>query len=242
MPTDFARNEAHYLLDQIKQHADPQYQASINATAPTKLKVYGVRVPDLREIARAWYREHKQATREEVLTLAEILWNNASHEERQLVTHLFEHYKNWMPTLNKSHFEHWRRGLDNWVITDSLGWLLGLWVLADPDNRLGYLEELIANKDVWSRRLSLVATVHINRGETGFTAPDLTLQLIDQVKEERHPMMTKAVSWTLRELTRHHRHQVAVYLEENQEVLAKHVVREVNNKLQTGLKSGKAKS
>ncbi|MBN1995026.1 MAG: DNA alkylation repair protein [Anaerolineae bacterium] len=242
MPIDFAKNEAHYLLDQIKQHADPQYQMSINATAPTKLKVYGVRVPNLREIARAWYREHKQATCEEMLTLAESLWNNASHEERQLVTYLFEHYKNWLPTLNKSPFEHWRRGLDNWVITDSLGWLLGLWVLAEPENRLSYLEKLITDKDVWSRRLSLVATIRINRGETGFTAPDLTLQLLDQVKEERHPMMVKAVSWVLRELTRHHRDRVKIYLAENKEVLAGQVVREVNNKLQVGLKSGKAKS
>jgi len=31
---------------------------------------------------------------------------------------------------------------------------------------------------------------------------------------------------------------VAAYLEENQDVLAAHVVREVNNKLRTGLKSG----
>jgi 3-methyladenine DNA glycosylase AlkD len=115
---------------------------------------------------------------------------------------------------------------------------LGLWVLADPDNRLGYLEELIADEDVWSRRLPLVATTRINRGDMGFTAPGLTLRLVDRVKDERHPMITKAVSWVLREMTKKHREQVAVYLEENGDVLASHVVREVNNKLRTGLKSG----
>ena len=143
MPKNFAETEARFLLDQIKQHPDPQYQTSINTTAPTKLKVYGVRVPDLRKITRAWYREHKQISREDLLALVEILWNNASHEERQLVTYLFEYYKKIMPTLTRSNFEYWRQGLDNWVITDNLGWLLGLWILADPDNRLDYLEELI---------------------------------------------------------------------------------------------------
>ena len=55
-------------------------------------------------------------------------------------------------------------------------------------------------------------------------------------------MITKAVSWALREMTKTHPDQVAAYLEENQEVLAAHVVREVNNKLRTGLKSGKTNS
>jgi 3-methyladenine DNA glycosylase AlkD len=242
MSTDFAEDKAPYLLDQIKQNANPQNQTSVHKTAPTQLKVYGVRVPNLRKITRAWYREHQQISREELLTLVEILWNDESHEARQVVTYLFEHYKTIAPTLTRSHFEYWRQGLDNWVITDNLGWLLGMWVLADPDSRLDYLEMLITDEDVWSRRLPLVAIVRINRGDTGFTAPELTLQLVNQVKEERHPMMTKAISWVLREMSKKYREQVSAYLTENKEVLASHVVREVKNKLQTGLKSGKAKS
>jgi 3-methyladenine DNA glycosylase AlkD len=54
-------------------------------------------------------------------------------------------------------------------------------------------------------------------------------------------MITKAISWTLRELAKKHADQVAAYLEENRQVLAGHVVREVSNKLRTGLKGGKAR-
>jgi len=43
-------------------------------------------------------------------------------------------------------------------------------------------------------------------------------------------------------MTRSHPDRVVVYLEENREVLAAHIVREVNNKLRTGLKRGKANS
>jgi hypothetical protein len=107
------------------------------------------------------------------------------------------------------------------------------------EGRLGHLEELIADEDVWSRRLALVATVPINRGRTGLTIPDLTLALIDRVVEERHPMITKAVSWALREMVKTHPDQVAAYLEDNRDVLAAHVVGEVGNKLRTGLKRGK---
>jgi 3-methyladenine DNA glycosylase AlkD len=127
-------------------------------------------------------------------------------------------------------------------MTDGLGWVLAFWMLGDPDTRLGYLEELISDEDVWSRRLALVATTSINRGHTGYTIPDLTLDLVDRAKDERHPMITKAVSWALREMTKSHPDRVVAYLEANRGVLAVHVVREINNKLRTGLKSGKAGS
>jgi 3-methyladenine DNA glycosylase AlkD len=52
-------------------------------------------------------------------------------------------------------------------------------------------------------------------------------------------MITKAVSWMLRDLSKKHPDRVAAYLEGNRDLLAGHVVREVDNKLKTGLKSGK---
>ncbi len=234
--------ERQHLLKQIRQHADPEYQVTVRRTVPTGLRVYGLRVPQLRAIVCTWGRDHKQVACDDLVALVDSLWNGASREERMLFTYLFEHYKPLIPDLTRAHFERWRRGLDNWEVTDGLGWVLAFWLLGDPDTRLDYLGELIADEDVWSRRLALVATTPINRGHTGFTIPDLTLELVDRVKEERHPMITKAVSWALREITKSHPDRVTVYLEENRELLATHVVREVSNKLRTGLKSGKTKS
>ena len=237
--TSFNETEARLLLDRVREQADPEYRAGHDQTAPTTLEVYGVRVPELRKIAGAWYRAHKHIARQDLVALVETLWGGGSREERVLATILLEHYKRWVPDLSKSHFDRWRRTLDSWEITDGLGWTLAEWVAGDPDARLDYLRDLIADEDVWSRRLALVTTARINRGKMGFTVPDLTLELLDRVKEERHPMITKAVSWALRELTKTHRERVSAYLEENRDVLARHVVREVDNKLRTGLKSGK---
>jgi 3-methyladenine DNA glycosylase AlkD len=236
------QTERQHLLEQIRQHADPEHQATVSRVVPTGLKVYGLRVSQLRDIARAWGRDHKQVACDDLVALVEALWSGDSREERMLATYLFEHYKHCAPSLTKAHFECWRRDLDNWEMTDGLGWLLAIWLLGDPDTRLDYLGELIADEDVWSRRLALVATTPINRGHTDFTIPDLTLGLVDRVKEERHPMITKAVSWALREMTKSHQDRVAAYLEENREALAAHVVHEVNNKLHTGLKSRKTNS
>ena len=231
--------ERQHLRDQIGQHVDPQYQDGMSIAVPTGLKVYGVRVPRLREIARAWQRAHKEITHEHLMVLVEVLWDEESREERLLAIYLLERYKRWIQHLTWAHFERWRRDLDNWEVTDGLAlWVLAPWLLADSEGRLDHLVELIADEEVWSRRLALVATTLINRGHTGFTIPGLTLQLIDRVKEESHPMITKAVSWALRGMSKTHPDQVAGYLEDNQDILATHIVREVDNKLRTGLKSG----
>jgi 3-methyladenine DNA glycosylase AlkD len=239
MTPNWAEREAAYLLEQIKEHVDPARQGSADRTAPTGLKVYGVRVPELRKIAKAWYRAHKDVARDDLFALTEALWKGGSREERGIAFHLLEHFDRWVPDLPKAHLDRWRRDLDSWVETDGLGWLLAVWLAGAPEARLDYLWELIDDEDVWSRRLALVPLARINRGKLGFTALDLTLQLIDRAKEERHPMITKAVSWVLRETTKTHRDAVAAYVEENRGVLAGHVVREVENKLCTGLKSGR---
>ncbi len=54
-------------------------------------------------------------------------------------------------------------------------------------------------------------------------------------------MITKIVSWALREMIKHHREHGIAHLEETRDARAGHVLREVSNKLHTGLKSGKGK-
>jgi 3-methyladenine DNA glycosylase AlkD len=52
-------------------------------------------------------------------------------------------------------------------------------------------------------------------------------------------MVVKAMSWALRELVPHDPQAVSAFLAENNQVLAARVKREVNNKMQTGLKNPK---
>ncbi len=207
---------------------------------PTGLKIYGLRTPALREVASSWQRAHKEVAREDLFALVEAMWAGESREERMVALELLKHYPHSIPDLTWAHFERWRQDLDNWELTDVLGLaVLGPWLLGDLDARLEHLWELIADEDVWSRRLALVSTVGLNRARQDISFPTLTLELIDEVNEERHPMITKAISWTLRVLLKKHPEEVATYVEHNQDILAPHVVREVSSKLITGRKSGR---
>jgi 3-methyladenine DNA glycosylase AlkD len=232
--------EKQYLINQIRQNADSGYQKALSRGIPTSLKVYGLRVVDIRKITRTWQRAHQAVSPEDLLSLVEAMWDGESREERMVALELLQQYPRWIPDLTWARFECWRRDLDNWELTDVLGVaVLGPWVLGDPDTRAEHLWDLVADEDVWSRRLALVSTIGLNRARKNVSFPALTLELIDQVKEERHPMISKAVSWMLRDMIKEHPDQVVGYLDENRDVLAAQVVREVSNKLKTGLKSGK---
>jgi len=156
-----------HLLQQIRQHAEREYQAGSMMVMRTQLKVCGVRTPHLRQITCNWQRAHKQVTHEDLLALVEMLWDGESQEERALGMELLVRYRRRIPDLTWDHFDRWRRKVDNWGLTHGLGIsILVPWLLADPHARLSRSWDLIAEEDAWSRRVAPVATVPINRGHT----------------------------------------------------------------------------
>ena len=233
------QTETQRLLGQIKAQADPPYQGVIQRSIPSPLQVYGLRVWQIRQIVRAWRREHRDVSIDDLLPLVEALWAGESREERLIALELPQHYPFALSQLIWEHFDRWRRDLDNWELTDVLGvGVLGPWVAASIERREQHLWHLVQDQDIWSRRLGLVSIVGLNRARAGVDLTSLALWLIDRVKEEPDRTMTRAISWVLRELGKDHPGEVAAYLEENGDLLPNHVLREVTNKLTTGRKDG----
>ena len=228
------------LLQEIEALADPQYEAVVQRSIPSSVQVHGLRVFEIRGIVRCWRSQHKDVDLDDLLAFVEALWAGPSREERLVALELLQHYPDSIPQLTWEHFDRWRRDLDSWELTDVLGLgVLGVWVAADQEGRARHLWDLIADEDVWSRRLGLVGGIGLNRALQTVESATLVLEMVDQVKEDRHPMITRAVSWTLRALGTRHPAEVLSYLEANEDILARHVVREVTNKLTTGRKDGK---
>ena len=92
------------------------------------------------------------------------------------------------------------------------------------------------SNDRWWRRASLVSTTRLNiRGTTGHTRR--TLAVCRMLIEDHDDMVVKAMSWALRALSKLDPKSVAAFIERNHGRLAPRVVREVGNKLRTGLKN-----
>lgn len=69
-----------------------------------------------------------------------------------------------------------------------------------------------------------------------------TLAVCELLLHDRDDMVTKALSWALRELIVHDRTAVEAFLAAHDDRLAAHVKREVRSKLSTGLKNARPSS
>lgn len=202
--------------------------------------VAGQRTAERRRVIRKWLRDHRTWPFATIVRLAELFWLGDPRDEA-IPIELLGLSRRHIASLSSSFFERWRKPLCTWHDTDGLGiYVFGPWLAADAA-RVRTLQKLIQARDRCSRRLALVGTVTLNRqGQTAI--PQLTLKLVDAVAHERDPLITKAVSWALRELTKTHADVVKQYVEKNADRLPAIAVREVRMKLRTGLKNPKRRA
>lgn len=132
-------------------------------------------------------------------------------------------------------------GLSDWGGVDSF-----CCYLAGPAWREGRIPDRLIHAwarspDRWWRRAALVATVPLNlksRGGTGDARR--TLAVCERLAADRDDMVVKAMSWALRALAVRDPAAVAQFVKRHDGELAARVMREVRNKLTTGLKNPKA--
>ena len=164
-------------------------------------------------------------------------------EYRFVAYELIAYHKAALHRLGEKELELLGQGISSWGEVDTFACYL-----AGPAWREYQVpDELIHNwarsDDRWWRRAAVVCTVALNnkaRGGRGDTTR--TLDVCRLLVGDRDDMVVKAMSWSLRELSRRDPDAVRDFLQEYKGVLAPRVVREVNTKLTTGLKNPRRKS
>jgi 3-methyladenine DNA glycosylase AlkD len=134
------------------------------------------------------------------------------------------------------------KGMDSWDDVDAFASLVSgpAWResrVSDAD-----IAGWASSKDLWWRRAAVVSTVPLNNKARGGSGdPARTLAICGMVLDEREPMIVKAVSWALRELSKRDSAAVENFIAEYDDCVAPLVRREVNAKLSTGLKNPRAR-
>jgi 3-methyladenine DNA glycosylase AlkD len=130
------------------------------------------------------------------------------------------------------------QGINNWAAVDTFAIYL-----AGPAWRQGQISDArvkswARSNDRWWRRAALVATVPLNNKTRGGKGdPGRTLAICRMLVADKDDMVVKALSWALRELAKREPSAVEVFLAEYEETVMPRVLREVRNKLKTGLKN-----
>jgi 3-methyladenine DNA glycosylase AlkD len=199
---------------------------------------YAIANPELRMIAKEWTKEHKLLPQKEFIAVLDSLFEGASYNEKLIGGFLVHYARGSHKEIGPQHFESWLDHLEGWAEIDTLCTgdfskteIAGNWNKWKP-----FLKKLARSKDIGKRRASLAIFCSVFSRVTDADVADTALGNIDLVKHEKEILITKAISWVLRSMIRHHRKTVAEYLEENANTLPAIAVRETRMKLSTGKK------
>ncbi|HEX8087432.1 MAG TPA: DNA alkylation repair protein [Blastocatellia bacterium] len=198
----------------------------------------GLSTQEVRGVRRSITKELASAPPDLIIELALRLVDNPSFVFRFIAYEVILHHRAALGSLGASEVEMLGRGINSWGDVDTFACYV-----AGPAWREGQIPDDVIRRwarseDRWWRRAALVSTVPLNnkaRGGTGNT--ERTLEVCQMLIDDRDDMVVKALSWALRELVKLDPDSVESFLSEHEEKLAKRVLREVRNKLSTGLKN-----
>lgn len=194
---------------------------------PTRLRVFGTTVPELRRIAR-------KVETDDVVGLAKALVASGGFESRGVAYVLLGRKR---PVLDAKTVEQLGKGNDNWGCVDGFATLV-----AGPAWRRGDISDATIrkwarSKDRWWRRTALVSTVALNlKSRGGLGDAPRTLMICEMLVADHDDMVVKAMSWALRQLSGWEPGAVRRFLDEHRDELHPRVLREVRRKLATGRK------
>jgi 3-methyladenine DNA glycosylase AlkD len=187
----------------LRAVAEPERAAFLQGYFRTTERFLGARVPAIRKLARE-YRSLSLAD-----TLA--LLRSATHEERLLALLILgDAYDRADAMAREKIFRLYlanTRYINNWDLVDSSAAAIVGAHLTAGDRAL--LDVLAGSKDVWERRIAIIATHHfIKRGEYADTVRVATSLLADE-----HDLIHKATGWMLREMGKRDRTALHAFLD-----------------------------
>jgi 3-methyladenine DNA glycosylase AlkD len=194
--------------------------------------------PEIRSIRRRYTRRLRRADGKTVLAIANRLMR-APPYGRLAGYELTLHHREATEQMSAVKIERLGKGLAGWGEVDTFAcYITGpAWLEGRIDDQL--IHSWARSDDRWKRRAALVSTVPLNAGHTTIGEPVRTLGVCKMLIHDRDDMVVKAMSWALRMLSTKDRHSVETFLMDHRAQLASRVIREVENKLETGLKNPK---
>ena len=203
----------------------------------------GAATAELREVRREFTHRLKDAAPHVVLELADLLIDVPQTAYRFIAYELIHHHPAALSHLNAWQLEQLGRGIASWGAVDCFAVYLSGPVWRDRRIPNSLIHGWARSADRWWRRAALVSTVPLNSKSQGGAGDTYrTLQVCRLLEPDRDPMVTKAMSWALRELAKRDPRAVRDYLAARKDVLPAIVLREVTNKLKTGVKNPKPKA
>lgn len=204
---------------------------------------YPINSPTLRSIAKGWMRAHRDMTGKQFAAMLTSMAKGKSGTEKVMVGILLDNATKEQRQFDPKLFDKWLDHLIGWAEVDSV--CTGKYCLSEiPDNIAVWnkiLTGFAKSKNINKRRASIVFLCSPLAQSDEPKLADIALANVDRLKQEKEIIITRAISWVLRSMVKHHRKALENYLKKNEKTLPAIAVRETKIKLKHGTKSGRPK-
>jgi 3-methyladenine DNA glycosylase AlkD len=192
----------------------------------------------IRAVRRRYSRQLRSAGAVTVIELALQLLHKQRPELRFVAYELIQNHPAAVRRLDGGLLRQLGGELGSWDAVDSFACILSgrVWQAHQIPDEL--IHDWARSPDRWWRRAALVSTVPLNmKSQGGAGDAPRTLAVCGLLIDDRDDMVVKAMSWALRALATRDPQAVREFVADYEARMAPRVLREVHNKLSTGLKN-----
>lgn len=204
-----------------------------------KYPKYAIDNPTLRRIAKGWMRDNLNLSPREFKTVISSLVKGRSGTEKMIAGMILDVSKPAQRNFKPAIFDQWLNYIQGWALVDSL--CTGSYTADELPRQWRDWKKLLIklskSNNINKRRASLVLLCSPVRRHHEKKLAEVALANIDRLKYEKEILITKAISWLLRSLVKHHKKMVTEYLNKNKSTQPAIAVRETIRVIKTGKKS-----
>lgn len=195
-------------------------------------------VPALRPVRRSWSKQLASAPPQEVLRAAHEILTHGDPEFRFVAYELVHFHRPTRTSLRKRDVEELAHGMQSWDAVDAFAYYISGPAWRDGQIPDATVAKWAASTNRWWRRAALASTIPLARRHSS-DARDIerALTICALLVADRDDMVVKAMSWAVREVARQDAAAATRFVNAHRDSLTPRVLREVRNKLQTGLKN-----
>jgi 3-methyladenine DNA glycosylase AlkD len=192
--------------------------------------------PAARSVRREYSRLLAKARPDLVVRIALLLARRTDFACRFVAYEIVQCHRGAFAGLTLDHLLKLGDGIDGWAEVDCFACYLSGPAWRDSRISGAVIRGWAQSEDRWWRRAALVSTVALSRrGEVEDVRR--VIEVCTLAVSDRDDMVVKALSWALRELAKKHAREAGRFLARHKGRLASRVIREVQNKIATGLKN-----
>lgn len=188
----FLDKMTHKLKRELKRLGNKQFAEDIKKYIKSPYEFYGVRVPELRTLAKRLHDEHSL---KEFYKVFNKLWKSGYHEEMSLAIYSLQLYEDEFDLGTWKFLKAKLKDMKSWDQIDAVStWIVGKILLKYPSLEKELLKMAKSN-NIWFRRVAIVSTLPlIKKGDIR-----LTMNLAEQYVYDKEHYIQKATGWMLRE-------------------------------------------